>query len=186
MKKIISILILMLCLSNALVETSFAIDPYGGLSREEWLLQYEQWRTSRENGMLYIDNILVEGTDTGTVIFRGMNVAIPLRTLFESLGATVTWDADTGNTFINYKDITYKCRTGDEAPYVPHTFHFYVKNTYTKESIKLNPMTNIGLCEIINDRTYISSDTAKYFLQAIRYSYEVDTENKTVRITTWR
>lgn len=129
-------------------------------------------------GHLYVNDVLVESSDT--VLIKENMMLFPLRTIFEELGASVNWDKETGNTEILYDRKSYTCFIKEPNP--GYNKYFYVRDNSTEQYIYLTNMSFGGLYFIINDRTYLYSDTAEHLFKSLGCRVEIETDTKTVRI----
>lgn len=126
---------------------------------------------------LYVNGTFIDKVNSEFVRIDNQISWLPLRTIFEGLGATVTWDALSGDTLISYKDESYTCFTDGPNP---KTEFIYVKNDETNTLIFLNSMGYSGAYKIINDRIYIGADTCRRLLKGMGCSMEI--ENNIVKI----
>lgn len=110
---------------------------------------------------------------------------LPLRSIFESLGARVTWYSDTGKIMIEYAGEVYICKfwyaeTVDKFMTVESSS---IDNGALGHYIQLEPMSGSGAYEMINDRTYLYEETGRRLFEALGCTVEIDKEQKVVRIT---
>lgn len=140
-----------------------------GIAQEEDIVEYD----------LYVNNQYVESNNT--VIIRDSIMLFPFRTIFESLGANVSWDESSRNTFLEYNGNNYICYIKEPNP--GHSKYFYVKNSKTNSNIYLTSMSMGGAFDIIDDYTYLYRETAEYLLCALECSVAIDEITKTVYIS---
>ena len=136
-----------------------------------------------KRGNLYINDILIE-SDNGILFDRWGKMLLPLRTIFEALGANVTWDEYNEQTIINHDGQSYICYTQNVNPEYINREYFFIQNMQTKQYIFLNPMAPFGIYTTINDRIYLCQDAGIRLLQGLGYTIEIDANTKTVRIQT--
>lgn len=110
------------------------------------------------------------------------DMLIPLRKVFEALGAKVIWQEETKDILIEYNNQTYLCTTFSPNPSFP-TKYFYVDNLQTNESIFLTSMSFGGAYCMINNQTYLYADTAKRLFEAIGCKVECEYDTRTFKIT---
>lgn len=153
-----------------------------------------------ENGNLIVNGRVVETDDS--IIFHNNKMRVPLRTVFEALGAIVEWDNDTREVSINYKGVQYSGRfiapSGDEYLYIRDTrvplheekmyedaklFGFSVDTFLGNGYIQLNPTGYEGAFTFVNDRIYLWRDTAERLLEYMSVDIEVNYETKTLVVT---
>lgn len=128
---------------------------------------------------LYINNQHIESNNM--IIIRDSLVLFPFRTIFESLGGSVVWNETNGDITLNYKSKNYICYIAEPNPGFRQ--YFYVKDAVTNENIKLTSMSFGGGFDIIDDYTYLYQDTAERLFRALGCKVEVDTNSKTVHIS---
>lgn len=128
--------------------------------------------------LLYVNGTLIEATDSVTV--KDKEILFPIRTIFESLGATVNWQEETGNILITYNDELYICYTKEPNP--GYSKYFYIKKKSTDEHIYLTAMSTGGAYCMINYRTYLYQETGKRMFEALGCKVEIDSNKHTVKI----
>ena len=134
--------------------------------------------TTMDKGYLYINGVLIEKTDT--VLAERRAIFLPLRTIFETLGATVDWREDTGNVIITYKEESYICYIKEPNP--GYLKLFYVKNQRIGKHLYLTAMSTGGGFCIINDRIYLYEQTGERLLEALGCKVEIDSNMRIVEI----
>lgn len=155
MKKISSFLIMMLLCS--FVFNCYAEDK----SMDEW--------------SLYVNGALIESEDN---VKYNAFVLLPLRTIFEALGATVEWQQETGETVIKYNGETYICEI-----FNPNSnYYFYIRNKDTGEYVYLTPMSMGGGFNMINDRIYLFKEAGQRLFEGVGCTVEIDYDAKIVKI----
>lgn len=129
--------------------------------------------------VIYVNGVAVESNSE--IQARTQDMLIPLRTIFESLGATVIWQEETENILIKYNNESYLCYTSSPNSLYP-TKYLYVKNLRTNKNIYLTSMSYGGAYCIINDRTYLYSDTGKRLLEAMGCKVEFELNTRIFKI----
>ena len=129
---------------------------------------------------IYQDGVFVESESEIDWCTRDM--LIPLRKVFETLGAKVIWQEETKDVLIEYNNQTYLCTTFSPNPSFP-TKYFYVDNLQTNESIFLTSMSFGGAYCMINNQTYLYADTAKRLFEAVGCKVECEYDTRTFKIT---
>ena len=122
------------------------------------------------------------------VIEENNEIWIPFRTLFESLGSEVIWEESTGNIYFAYAEEKYICKFIALNGYFPEEISILIckeeneDSKYNADYIQLNPWASDGTFVLIEDRTYLSQQTAEYLLKALGCSMEFDTEENIVKV----
>ena len=129
---------------------------------------------------IYQNGVFVESESDVDLHTRDM--LIPLRKVFEALGAKVIWQEETRDILIEYSNQTYLCTTFSPND-LDATKYFYVDNLQTNESIFLSPMATSGAYCMINNQTYLYSDTAKRLFEAVGCKVEFEYDTRTFKIT---
>ncbi len=129
-------------------------------------------------GTLYVNGTLIEAEDTVRVHDE---IVLPLRRIFESLGAVVEWNEETEDIIIDYHDESYVCYTKELNPKTGK--YFFIKKEGTDEYIYLNPMASGGVYCMINDRIYLYQVTSEYLFKAMGCKVEIDYATHTVKIS---
>lgn len=134
-----------------------------------------------QEGSLYVNNELILKDDT---VIKTDDIFIPLRTVFEALGADVLWNSDNDEAEVSYKGKTLVCKRMDPAYPNPYNLmDFTVKDKKTGEYMYLSSMSLLGACRMINDRNYLTAYTASYLFENLKCTMEVDREKNIVKIT---
>ncbi|MBE7020129.1 MAG: copper amine oxidase N-terminal domain-containing protein [Ruminococcaceae bacterium] len=130
---------------------------------------------SMDEWSLYVNGALIESEDN---VKYNECVLLPLRTIFEALGATIEWQQETGETIICYKDEVFLCYTEKSNS----IYYFFIQKKDKDEFIYLNPMATLGGFYMINDRMYIFEESGVRLFEAMGCSVEIDEASKTVKI----
>lgn len=140
----------------------------------------------RSEGTIYLNNQLVDSELS--VLINKQSMLIPLRTVLEAIGATVTWEQSTGNVHFNYNGIDYVCRLIALNDYFPENKSIMICKTENQGSenmadyIKLNPMAANGYFIMIDDRIYLNEDTSIRLLNALGYQVNIDLDQQKLEI----
>lgn len=138
-------------------------------------------------GELYIEEKKIEQQDAA-VYFINDYLLIPLRIVFEELGAEVEWHSETDSIYIKMNGSIYWCRFS--APDVHSQENKFItivdidrlKSGNEQYYIPLSRFGTKGDYTMINDRTYLYAHTAIALLDYFGYTVDIDEENEIVRI----
>ena len=106
----------------------------------------------------------------------------PLREVFESLGATVTWLEDTEKVRIEYKDKCYLCEMVVPNDMFPEQVYIIIIDEQTEKYLQLNPMAGIGGFEMIDDRICLYGETMEYLIKNVGGQMYVDDDSRIAKI----
>lgn len=134
------------------------------------------------SGTLYVNGTI--NNNNISVLFEGGKAFMPLRTIFEALGANVRWESETNNIYVEYNNETYLCerRTVSQYNFITVKNIKYADSKDNKDYIQLNPMSGDGVYYMVNDSTYLAQETGKRLFEAIGCVVEIDTANNIVKI----
>lgn len=167
--------------------------------------------------VVYAENTKIN--ENGQIIINGTAIkeryaeddsgkSVPLRAVFEALGANVDWYANpkdaiskTGaclelNTrdpisyavVVTYLNEVYTCncfeiKRGDEVLKIMDVTNPNVYDNVYGHCLMLEPTGSTGWYEMVDDSIYVYSQTAQYFLKALGFNLEIDEEENTIIIT---
>ena len=138
-------------------------------------------------GTLYVNGSRVNSNDT--VLYYDNCILFPMRRVFEEIGAQVAWNEIEQNTVITYNEEQYVCKISPINEYVPNIKALTVQNKKNlgrndfASYIQLNNMGVRGSFCIINDYTYLYQDTAERLFTTLGCKVEIDTNSKSVYIS---
>lgn len=135
-----------------------------------------------ESGKIYVNNN--ELIETESPIFRDDEVLLPLRSILENIGATVTWNQDLYEINIEYNANSYICKFWDKDTsnrYITIENNDIINGALGKY-VKLEPMSGSGSYEIINDRVYLPQKTFEYLLTEFNCVLKINFEQNGVYV----
>lgn len=133
-------------------------------------------------GKIIVNNVEVNEEDV-VYFSRENDVWVSLRSMFEALGATVTWNADADNITIFYNNHLYLCEFIVPNDKFPDNKYIYIKDTGTEKYLYLNPMGLSGAFKYINDRVYLSRQSMGWLLYHLRIDMNIDSENQIITVS---
>lgn len=144
----------------------------------------------------YVDNdpvlfTTVKDNETNSMPKGWGESLFPLRTIFESLGATVNSDETGKNIEILYNGNKYLCSifyhevavvSNDENLYDGKYYMIRIFDTKNNDYVYLNDMSDFGVCTIVNGHIYLFQDDAEHLFNELGFEVSTDIENRIVHI----
>lgn len=144
------------------------------------------------NDMRKFGNIYINQTELNCddyFIVENSKGWVPFRIVLEGINSKVSYDAKTQNVYFSFDNEQYICQCSDEIQGEKYNYHFIniknVKNMKSSEFsdyIQLSNWGANGVYRIINNRIYISQETATYLFKALGYNIKLAFDAPEIRI----